>query len=53
MVVFQHTAKSLTALDRAGYGIIICLWLDQFILQFLVIALVVIVLDIFSHTLLQ
>ena len=53
MVVFQYTAKSLTTFDRAENTLIILLWLDQLIIQSLVISLAVIVLDIFSHALLQ
>ena len=53
MVVLEHATESLSAFDPARDGIKIIDWLNQFIAQSLMVPFGVVMLDVFTHGVLQ
>ena len=53
MVVLQHATKTLSAFDSASNGISILGWLNQLIAQSLMVSFGVVMLDLFTHGVLQ
>jgi hypothetical protein len=53
VIVLEHPIESFTAFDPASDGITIIGWLHQLIAQSLMVSFGVVMLDVFTHSVLQ